>query len=63
VKHALTILVTAGLIACGGEPEPQQQPDPVWKSQTDMINRASEIEGKVSESADRQREQIDSQAQ
>ena len=63
MKHALTILVTAGLIACGGEPEPQQQSDHVWKSQTDMINRASEIEGMVSESTDRQREQIDSQAQ
>jgi hypothetical protein len=63
VKHALTILVTAGLIACGGEPEPQQQPDHIWKSQTDMINRAGEVEGLVGESSARQREQIDSQAQ
>jgi hypothetical protein len=63
VKHALTILVIAGLIACGGEPEPQQQPDHIWKSQTDMINRAGEVEGLVGESSARQREQIDSQAQ
>ncbi len=63
MKHALTILLAAGLIACGGEPEPQQQPDHIWKSQTDMIDRASEVEGMVSESSDRQRQQIDSQAQ
>jgi hypothetical protein len=63
VKHALTILVAAGLIACGGEPEPQQPKDHIWKSQTDMIDRAKDVEGLLGESSARQRQQVDSQEQ
>jgi hypothetical protein len=63
VKHALTILVLTGLAACGGEPEPRQQPDHIWKSQTDMIDRAGDVEGLIDESSARQRQQLDSQAQ
>jgi len=63
VKHALTILVSVGLIACGGEPEPQPQPDHIWKSQTDMIERAGDVEGMINESTAEQRRQLESQAQ
>lgn len=63
MRHALTILVATGLIACGGEPEPQQPNDHIWKSQTDMIDRAGDVEGLLGESSARQRQQIDSQAQ
>jgi hypothetical protein len=63
VKHALTILVAVGLIACGGEPEPQPRPDHIWKSQTDMIERAGDVEGLIDESSAEQRRQLESQAQ
>lgn len=63
MRHALTILVAAGLIACGGEPEPQQPKDHVWKSQTDMIDRAGHVEDLLGESSARQRQQVDLQTQ
>ncbi len=63
VKHALTILVAVGLIACGGEPEPRQPPEHIWKSQTDMIDRARDVEGLIDEASTEQRRQLDAQAQ
>ncbi len=63
MKHALTILLGIGLLACGGEPEPPQPKDHVWKSQTDNIDRAGEVEGLIDESAVRQRQQLDEQLQ
>lgn len=63
MKHALTILVVTGLFACGGDPEPPRTKDHIWSSQTDMINRAQEVDGLVGDAAARQRQQLDSQLQ
>jgi len=56
----------AGLVACGGSGE-QAAPEPrdghIWKSQTDMVDRAHDVEGLLEDASDRQRGQIEEQAQ
>ena len=57
---ALVVLIT--LAACGDHQPPAQQGDTVWKAQTDMIEKAQDIEGMIGDSSARQRLQIDQQA-
>ncbi len=62
MQHALTILVAILLCACG-ESSTSAPAQPVWKSQTDMLDKAREVEGIVQDQAAEQRNQIDSLTQ
>jgi len=47
------------LFACSDESSKSDQKEHVWKEQTDMIDKAKEVEGKMLESAAATRKVID----
>lgn len=57
------VLVLLTLTACGDHQPPAQEADHVWKIETDMIEKAQEVEGMISDISAQQRRQIDEQAQ
>jgi hypothetical protein len=66
---ARTLAICALLLmlgACGKNPDAGDRTDPqgdhVWKSQTDMMDKARAIEDTVMEQSARQRQTIDEQA-
>lgn len=62
MRQGLTILVTILLCACG-EPSDPGSTAPVWKSQTDVLDSARQVEGIVQDQADAQRRQLESMTQ
>jgi hypothetical protein len=62
VKHGLTILIAMLLCACG-ESATSEPPKPVWKSQTDMLDKARQVDGMVQDQAAEQRRQLETLTQ
>ena len=66
--YGKTLAICALLLmlgACGKNPDAEDKTDPqgdhVWKSQTDMLDKARAIEGTVMEGSARERQIIDEQ--
>jgi len=52
------------LVACGDhQPPAPPEGESVWKTQTDKIEQAKELEGMIGDISAKQRQQIDQQAQ
>ena len=62
-------LIAALALASGGcssgdreEGQAKAEPKHVWKDQTDMLDRARDLEGQILDQAQRRQEEIDAQA-
>ncbi len=63
MARLLTIVLVTMLVACsGGEQEPPHT-DHVWKTQTDMIDRARGVEGVLQDADTLQRDRIETGTQ
>lgn len=67
LKKFLAIGATLLLTACTGEDANQTSAptrgDHVWKTQTDMLDKARDVEGVMLDASSQQRRQIDDMAQ
>jgi len=61
MRNWMVILTLAiGLAACGGQRDPEEH---VWKTQTDALEKAKQVEDQLRQSADRTRKAIDAAGQ
>jgi hypothetical protein len=60
--HVLLILLTVFITACSDETD-KVKGDHVWKEQTDMIDKAKDVEKLVHDAAIQQRQQIEDKTQ
>ncbi len=61
MKQLLPIVIVSVLLCPGcGDPEEEEH---IWKDQTDMIDKASDVEKTLMEANQLQRQQIDEMAQ
>ena len=66
LKMVLSLIVCLILTACSGEDSSNSSDaknDHVWKEQTDTIDKAREVEGKLMDSAEETRKLIEQQGQ
>ncbi|MDH5648370.1 MAG: hypothetical protein OEY67_01835 [Gammaproteobacteria bacterium] len=57
MRKALSVLVVLVLAACSSDEPPPE--DHVFRTQTDALKKAQEVEKKTLEQADRMRQQLD----
>jgi len=64
VRQYPVLVVLLTLVACGDhQPPAPPEGESVWKTQTDKIEQAKELEGMIGDISAKQRQQIDQQAQ